>query len=225
VDGLAAFLNEAPDHSVSQYFQGLGRFHERGMPTKLSATRKLSLEKHPDILKLQEQVFEADDVLAKDAATKALRSLREQLHKAELKSYKEEWLRERRDWKILTRGKIPLPHDLDKAGQIVDLIPERQRIAKQMPLKTPLTGSDMLLAIQDLCTLCINDFSVVYYPGEGPLDGNCRFCQSPMEKYVGVPWREMDVVLTTKISPALSKQTRPYLLQKIPIKAAQGKAI
>lgn len=34
-DGLAAYLGEQPDHTVVEYFQGIGRFREPGLPTRL----------------------------------------------------------------------------------------------------------------------------------------------------------------------------------------------
>jgi len=37
IDGQAAFLNEPGDHSHIEYFQGLEKFRERGLPCELPA--------------------------------------------------------------------------------------------------------------------------------------------------------------------------------------------
>jgi hypothetical protein len=64
VEGLAAFLGEETDHRHVEYFQGLGRFREQGLPGKLPADRTESptesptesLERDPGFLELEQEV-------------------------------------------------------------------------------------------------------------------------------------------------------------------------
>jgi hypothetical protein len=118
----------------------------------------------------------AKDALSMNEARNALRSLRHRLKAKELEIYQQEWLRERRDRKILTRGKVSPFEDTDTTGYLVDFLPERQRIAENIAHKAPLSTSDMRMAIQDLYALCSKDYSVIYYPDEEPVNGKCRFC-------------------------------------------------
>lgn len=176
VDGLAAFLGETPDHSPSQYFQSLEGFYERGVPSELPYALFREVEEDPQIQERKRQAS-AGDVEAK----KALPALRRRLKESKLKSYQNKWLEERRDQKILTRGKLS-PIESKSPLELIDPLPERQQIATQIRLKAPLEVSEMRKATQLLYTLCTKDFTVRYYPGEEPVDGNCRFCGIPMSR-------------------------------------------
>ena len=93
-------------------------------------------------------------------------------------------MRERRDWQIMTRGRIPLAHDVEKTDQIIGTSPERQRISKQIPLKGQLSRRDMIEAIRDLYSPGARS-NIVYYPGEEPNSGNCQFCGESIQKVCG----------------------------------------
>ena len=103
-----------------------------------------------------------------------------------LRQHQEAWVRERRDWKILTRGK-ERPHDLCRT-ELVDnlylLIPERGRLAQRMASDEPLSSNAMWDAMRDLHSLCRRDLSVLYLPGHEPLDGCCpvKCCGRKLER-------------------------------------------
>jgi hypothetical protein len=167
VDGQAAFLGEKADHSVIGYFQGLGRFRERGAPTCLPAAMKADLRNHPDVVRLEGEALKA----------RRLKSLE---HRA-LNSYRAEWLRDRRDWKILTRGKVSPEVDTD-SNQLSLVLPERNRIQAKMSDPSPLSTVEMREAIQDIYTLIARNYKVFYLPGEEPQDGLCPVCGEDVER-------------------------------------------
>ena len=63
------------------------------------------------------------------------------------------------------------------------IIPERGRLAKMMARKDPLTELEMRQAMQDIYSLCAQDFTVLYRPGENPVDGACpvNHCRMKMK--------------------------------------------
>jgi hypothetical protein len=178
VDGQAAFLDEEPDHTVIDYFQGLRQFRERGAPTFLPTALKSGLRKHPEVVKLEEAA-------ARDGkhseASKALRSLLKSLEHRALVSYRAAWMRERRDWKILTRGKVS-PEVDDNTSQLTLILPERSRIQAKMASTLSLTAAEMREAIQDIYTLIARDGEVFYLPGEEPRNGLCPVCGDDVER-------------------------------------------
>ncbi|MCJ1426427.1 hypothetical protein MMC29_004330 [Sticta canariensis] len=178
VDGQAAFLGESTDHAHIDYFQGLEKFHEPGLPCQLPAYLEHRVNRDPRLLELERTVREhspADPEGAKEAKRSLAVSCRKTLTRLALRRYQEEWVRERRDWKVLTRGKEQ-PRDLcttDLVHNLCLLIPERGRLAQLMASDEPLSPGAMWDAMRDLHSLCSRDFSVLYLPGHEPLDGSC----------------------------------------------------
>ena len=133
VDGQAAFLGEKSDHAHIDYFQGLEKFRERGLPCQLPARLEHDVNRDPRLLELERKVQEhlpADPEAAKEAKRR-LASCRKTLTRLALRQHQETWVRERRDWKVLTRGKEQ-PHDLCRTELVHSLcllVPERGRLA------------------------------------------------------------------------------------------------
>ena len=103
-----------------------------------------------------------------------------------LRRYQEHWVQERRDWNILTRGK-GATQDKSKADfvqSICLLIPERGRLAQKMAADHALEPGEMWQALQDLYTLCVQDFTVLYLPKSRPVDGAypVKCCQLRMDR-------------------------------------------
>jgi len=103
-----------------------------------------------------------------------------------LRQYQEHWIRERRDWKILTRGKEAAQNKskTDFIQSIYLLIPERGRLAQQMAVDHALEPAEMWQALQDLYNLCVQDFTVLYLPKSRPVDGAypLKCCQLRMNR-------------------------------------------
>lgn len=83
MDSQAAFLKKPTDHCHVEYFQGLERFREQGIPNVLAAARQEAVER--------------------EARSQGLAPA--SLQHAALRSYQEEWVEQRRKWKIDMRGK------------------------------------------------------------------------------------------------------------------------
>jgi hypothetical protein len=179
VDGQAAFLQETADHSVIEYFQGLEQFREPGAPIRLPKAMKADLEKDPEVVALQERASTASDSRERDEARKARERLLKRLEHRAFISFRHRWTRERRDWKILTRGKVSSEVDTDN-GRLILLIPERARIADKMKRESGLTMNEMRDATRDLLTLCTRDYTVFFRPGEEPINGLCPVCNREM---------------------------------------------
>jgi hypothetical protein len=101
-----------------------------------------------------------------------------------LRLYREIWVQERRDWKILTRGREK-PQDNSKielAQSIYSLFPERSRLADKMAITRPLTPDEMWAALGDLHTLCLRGSDVFHLPGSCLSIGTCPVenCQRRM---------------------------------------------
>jgi hypothetical protein len=93
VDGQAAFRDEESDHRHIEYFQRLEKFHEEGF------------KRDPQFCELQNQVQTAGDNTASKKAKSCLTSYYKKLWRNTLRQFLDNWVRERRDCKILTRGK------------------------------------------------------------------------------------------------------------------------
>ncbi|KAL2440885.1 hypothetical protein ABEF95_008226 [Exophiala dermatitidis] len=189
VDGQAAFLGESSDHRHIDYFQSLEKFREQGLPCKLPAHLEETISRDPHLCELQSEVqaltLKEGQGATLTEAKRRLASYRKTLKHAALRQHQEEWVRERRDWKILTRGKEQ-PGDIcktDLAGRLC-LIPERGRLAQRMASDEPLSPDAMWDAMRDLHALCIRDFSVLYLPGLEPVDGACpvKCCQLQLDR-------------------------------------------
>lgn len=107
---------------------------------------------------------------------------------AALCQYQQHWVRERRDWKILTRGK-EIAQDRSKTDVVQNLsllIPERGRLAEKMALDRPLEPAEMWQALQDLHDLCVQDLTVLYLPRSRPIDGAypIKYYQIQLERWV-----------------------------------------
>ncbi|KAN0085538.1 AdoMet-dependent rRNA methyltransferase [Elaphomyces granulatus] len=107
VDGQATFLGEEAEHDHIAYFQGLRKFREKGLPCELPAQIKASLTRDPKILELKSKVQQLEvenaDPCDVSEAKKRIRDYRNSLEAKTLQQYQQDWIRDRRDWKIITR--------------------------------------------------------------------------------------------------------------------------
>lgn len=193
VDGQAAFRDEEGDQRHIEYFQSLEKFHEDGLPDKLPAHLEEELEQDPHLCELEENVQALmgatgamGDNQAFSTAKRQLTTYSRKLKRDALRLYQETWVQERRDWKILTRGK-EVAQDRSKtelAQDIYKLFPERGRLAERMASTHPLSSDEMWDALGDVRALCLQDSNVLYLPGSRPVDGACpvKACQRQMNR-------------------------------------------
>ncbi|EXJ95819.1 hypothetical protein A1O1_00943 [Capronia coronata CBS 617.96] len=189
VDGQAAFREEESDHRHVEYFQGLEKFRENGLPTRLPAHLEKEVERDPELCTLKAEVQRLRTEGKNQDFTVAQRRLTThstRLKKAALDLYQECWIQERRDWIVQSRGRQKAKDGSKTvlAPSIYNLFPERGRLARAMASTHALPVEEMWAALQDLVTLCRRDMDTVYLPGSRPVDGLCPICQRRMKRYV-----------------------------------------
>lgn len=190
VDGQAAFRDEESDQRHIEYFQGLEKFHEDGLPDELPAHLDEELKQDRRLSELEAEVQTLRGAeggnQAFSTARRRLTTYCKKLKRDALRLYQETWVQERRDWKILTRGKevVQDKSKTEMARSIYKLFPERGRLAQKMAYTSPLTTDEMWAALRDLHTLCLREPEVLYLPGSHPIDGACPVerCQRPMDR-------------------------------------------
>jgi len=103
------------------------------------------------------------------------RSYKERLTRKAFTQYKLEWVQQRRDWKIDTRGKERPDDDTkrDLEDVLSRLMPERGRLAKTMTSDKTTTEQERKQCIEDLCSLISQDCTALHLPGEKSVDGIC----------------------------------------------------
>lgn len=151
------------------------------------------MEREPRLQELQAEIEVLKRVGTQSSTLREtqneLKRYRDKLERKTLRQFQEQWMKERRQWKILSRGKIPATdsHSSDLFNIICSLIPERGRLATLMASKTPLSSADMWGAIRDLIALCKYDHTVAYLPDHEPIDGRCPVhgCGQQLDRQVG----------------------------------------
>lgn len=174
VDGRSAFLDEPSNHDPVNYFQSYAIFREKGLPTKLSAEREMAVRQDPQLLELKNQIeeFRCSNPASSELkiVRRNLESLRLKLTSESLKTYRNEWIKNRRDWKIETNGK-ELPDDEEKIQltQILSrLMPQRGRLAHILVSDQVVSDDQRRLAVEDLLFL-ITERDNISLPGEKPI--------------------------------------------------------
>ena len=184
IDTVGAVLDEEDQSDHIEYFQGYVQYYERGLPGELPAEIKGSILEKPDMVEMRVQM----ESFAQNHDGVSLKNIKLEYRKAlvrhrlfELRQYQNRWAQEKRDQKIINRGKEEPAHsenDIRTRAQML-IMPEVARIAKAMSCTKELSFDEKLLFVQDLQTQCVRDFDVVYLPNESPVQGLCpvKDCQ------------------------------------------------
>ena len=183
------FLDEASDQRPVEYFQSLEKFREPGLPCKLSAHLVETLKTDAGLVELKRKVQvlkEKDGLGSALTDVNQLKSYQKTLFRTALSRYQNKWVQDRRDWKILTRGKIQ-PRGIYKTDLVENLcllIPERGRLAPLVDTDEPLSPAAMWHAMQDMLSLCLRDLSVLYLPRLEPFEDACpvKCCRQKMTR-------------------------------------------
>ena len=109
VAGLETFRDKPTNHRHVEYFQSLEKFREQSLPCEFPTRLEYALKRDPHLFELQAEVQtlmgerDAAGTLneAKCSVTNYYKTLKSNI----LREYQEQWIRDRRDWKIFTRGK------------------------------------------------------------------------------------------------------------------------
>ncbi|KAI9807092.1 MAG: hypothetical protein M1825_005809 [Sarcosagium campestre] len=178
-DGRRRFNDEEPEHDHIDYFQGFSQFREKGLPRQLPAKEKARVYEDPQLLDLQKrvqslQIGSASDLDIKHAINEA-RNYRARVMKKRLAQFQLDWVRQRRDWKIDTRGK-ECPEDntkTDLESALSRIMPERRRLARLMLSDRSTTEQERKQCIADLRSLISHDSTTFSLPEEMPVNGKC----------------------------------------------------
>ena len=191
VDGRSAFLNEPVQHDHVDYFQSFAQFREKGLPTRLPADREDLIRRDSHLLELESNVHQlqkgSGTAPQVKAAKSRVRSHRANLTRQSLQLYKLEWVRQRRDWKVKTRGKErPLDDENTDLLEILShVMPEQGRLTQTMVSDKVVSEEERRQTINDPCSLASQDCTTLYRPGEKPVKGVCPVegCGVEMTRY------------------------------------------
>ncbi|UNI16754.1 hypothetical protein JDV02_003162 [Purpureocillium takamizusanense] len=176
-DGFAAFMRESPDHSVIDYFQGLGQFWQPNLPTSLPASLERKVLEHPEIAACDRQIQNAVDEEARAKAMTARQNTIKRHRRSALKRHRVEAMEAKQHERLLHGVPSDVDDDYDSLD---DLIPEKSRLARAMDGTSALSCDEQLRYMRDALFLLENDWSVYYRPGEEPEKGTCRFCHKAL---------------------------------------------
>ncbi|KAJ5917592.1 hypothetical protein N7466_011146 [Penicillium verhagenii] len=200
IDTVSAVLGEEEQSDHIEYFQGFERFHERGLPGELTAEIEASIRQEPELVdrKFRIEQLESSNSDRESIAAEKLsyRKALLRLRLTGLKQYQSRWIQERRDQRILSRGKEEpafTENDVCMRAQSL-LMPEIARISPLMSSDRELSADEMLLFVEDLKTHCERDFDVCVRR-KIALDlqvseSDLKFCYECMTWLLSVEWRE-----------------------------------
>ena len=192
VDGRSAFLQEKAQHDHVDYFQSFAKYHEPGLIIKLPAEVEAAIRRDQQIIDLENNATRLRNANASPCeisnAKKQVGYLYRKLAKKRLAQCQAEWVQNRRDWKVNTRGK-DRPEDSERRDLseiLYVLMPELRRLASTMLSTVVVSHEERKQAVQDLCTLVSRDCRTLFRPGERPIDNLCpvKNCMKDVSKYV-----------------------------------------
>lgn len=175
VDGQAAYLGKTPDHTHIDYFQSCEKYREPGMPCELPAEIRNNLKMSPGYLQYEQRLAEVSNAAVERNIRKEFTNFKQAAERAALKQYQHDWTRERRDWKVQTRGEKQ-PDDTSRVDLVhcmSYLTPERQRITEHLTSTLALTDDSRWNVCEDLYKLCARNSTTIYLPGHDPIEDKC----------------------------------------------------
>ncbi|OAA34079.1 carbonic anhydrase 2 [Beauveria brongniartii RCEF 3172] len=122
-DGLAAFMRETADHTAVEYFQGLHRFHQPGMPVRLPAALLAKVETSAELAAHDNEIRSAVSLDARAKAQRARKNAVKRLRKKTLQEYREECLKTLRKDRLIN-GCHTANDTLDPLNEV---FPEKRR--------------------------------------------------------------------------------------------------
>ncbi|CAF9912407.1 MAG: hypothetical protein GOMPHAMPRED_007652 [Gomphillus americanus] len=179
VDGKAAYLV-------------FDRLREHGITTQLPADRMRLLEENKELQDLRLQIATLIDKAKAlpesplssaekstlqseiDTARARLKSRKHCLKQEAIQKYRKEWVGKQRELKVKMNGTFSnVPHKAEILDAMAYILPGRVRLALAMTSDAPACEEQRWQTIYDLYDLIIRDHTVIYLPGEGPVNGKC----------------------------------------------------
>lgn len=185
VDVVNALRGRHSDNRLIDYLQGYEQYREKGLPHRLPFEEQLKLDEHPDLVAKDREIEKSKSLDEIRRLRNERSTLKRKLHPKALQDYHARWVRERRDRKIMTRGRECTDHIEQVAEKQVlgKVMPELGRLMGVMSSNKPLAFHEKASVVEDLHTHCLRDFSVVYLPGEDPVEGRCPvgYCKKDLQ--------------------------------------------
>ncbi|KXH50844.1 hypothetical protein CNYM01_12925 [Colletotrichum nymphaeae SA-01] len=175
-NGKAAFLDLPLNHETVEHFQGLERCREEGLPSSIPAEREEAIHRSPEIMELQSELDDCVSASERMETKRKLANLLKRLKREDLKEYQKQWVRNRQSEIVLKRGHVEPLAESYEPHVLIQLVPERRKIAELASLKEGLTEGQLREAENALYSLCVKDLTTPYRPDEQPVDGNCPVC-------------------------------------------------
>lgn len=104
VSGQDAFLGGKAGRRHIEYFQGLEKFHEPGLPCELPIAVERALEDDPVLRKTEEEVGSmlGRGGISSGKTKSRVEAVRQKIRRRALRKYQEKWVQDRRDQIILS---------------------------------------------------------------------------------------------------------------------------
>ncbi|KAJ5456181.1 hypothetical protein N7530_011455 [Penicillium desertorum] len=178
MDTVACALDEEKDDRHIEYFQGYKQFCEPGLPGQLPAGIEESILESDELAEIRSRSGLADATGNKDLEKYErlqYRKTHTRLRLSALTNYRTQWVRDRRDWRVLSGGqKSPDEPERNACTRALALImPEIGRLAAIMSSTDPMSFDEKLLFMKDLQKQCSRNYDVIYLPNEAPVNGKC----------------------------------------------------
>lgn len=178
IDTVACVLDEEKDDRHIEYFQGYKQFCEPGLPGHLPAGIEESILDSDELAEIRSRIGSADATGNKDLEKYErlqYRKTHTRLRLSALTNYRTQWVRDRRDWRVLSGGqKSPDEPERNACTRALALImPEIGRLAAVMSSTDPMSFDEKLLFMKDLQKQYSRDYDVIYLPNEAPVNGKC----------------------------------------------------
>jgi hypothetical protein len=184
VDGQGTYFGYTPRHFVNDVFRNLTLNRNPDLWQALPAEKKRELESREDFVKIQNELegLKADPV--KNAAERAsLHSKVMALRRAEL--HKCWTTQERNQWSSQEDADYSMGRLRARFARVSRMMPERERLAKNMSLAAPLRSPLGQSVLNDMIALCKQEPKLAIRPGLEPDKCHCRTLSADKSKVDG----------------------------------------
>lgn len=123
VNGRNAFLDEPKSHIAVDYLQGLEQFREVGLPLRLPTQLWNEILTDSEVLRL-DQLLQSCKVNTDEfkEIKNHIRNSKARLKTIKLKQHQRDWMKERREMKIVTRGRKIADTQQQRCAKLLDFI-------------------------------------------------------------------------------------------------------
>ncbi|PYH99229.1 hypothetical protein BO71DRAFT_415712 [Aspergillus ellipticus CBS 707.79] len=176
VDVVNSLKGRPLDHTHVDYFQGFERFHENGLIRRLPIEEEQKIDEDPSLTEISAKIEGTQSADESRRLRREYSIQRRKIYSKAFQQYQSDWVRNRRDWKILTRGR-ERPNYIEQAAEkqvLCKLMPELGRLAAVISSNQSLSFDEKASVVHDIHTHCLRELDVVYLPDEELQEGRCQ---------------------------------------------------